>query len=329
MKHLRLATSAAALLASGLAVCAQAQILRIDGSAAGAEISKAAVVEYRKQNKDISFSLGVSGSGGGLAKFCRGEAEMVSTTRPIQRSEIDACAKARIEFIELPLAFDAVTVIVNARNTFVDRLSVEDLRKMWQGSAQGEITHWDQINPRWPHQPMKLLAPDRLSDESSYFNAAILGGEAPRQDIMASTEDRILIQGVARDANTLSFVSLAYYLENRAQLKAVPIAAKTGATPVAPTLDAIAKGAYQPLARPLFLYVNAKALAQPAVRAFAEYYVVNGARLAKAANTVPLAESSYRLDLERLRKSSTGTVWGGRVPTGLTLETLQTRKAAL
>jgi phosphate transport system substrate-binding protein len=317
-----------ALLLPLAAVCAHAQTLRIDGSAAGASISNVAAAEFRKQKKDASIAVGISGSGGGLAKLCRSEAEMVTTTRPIQASEIDACAKAKIEFIELPIAFDAVTIIVNAGNSFVDRLSVEDLRKMWQASAQSAITHWDQIDPRWPHLPMKLLGPDRLSDESSYFNAAILGGEAPRRDTMASAEDRILIQGVARDANTLSFVSLAYYLENRAQLKAVPIAAKAGATPVAPTFDAIAKGAYQPLARPLFLYVNVKALENTLMREFAEFTLANGARLAKVANTVPLAESTYRLDLERLRARSTGTVWAGAVPIGLTLQTLEKPRAA-
>lgn len=324
-----LAHLAIASLFLGSSLPALAQAVRLDGAAAGALISKAAADEFRKLKKEMVITLGVSGSGSGLAKLCRGEAEMVTATRPIHKAEMAACNVAKIEFIELPIAFDAVTVVVNPRNSFVDRLSVEDLRKLWQASAQSEITHWNQMNPRWPHQPLKLLAPDRLSDESSYFNAAILGGQAPRQDIMASTEDRILIQGVTRDANTLAFVSLAYYLENRAQLKAVPIAAQAGAAAVAPTPEAIAQGRYQPLARPLFLYVSAKALEQPAVRAFAEFYVANGARLAKAANTVPLAESTYRLDLERLRSRNTGTVWGGSVPIGLTLQTLEKPKAAL
>src|SRR6266446_2745986 len=300
---------------------AQAQTVRLEGSSAGLTISQAAAAEFRRSHKDVAVSVGVSGSGGALGKLCRGEVDMAHSARPILKAEIEACRKADVQFIELPLAFDAVTVVVNPKNSFVQSLTLGELRAMWEETAQGKIVRWSQVNARFPDAPLKLLAPDAQFDGSNYFLAAILKpGQSPRRDYMGSVDDNVLIQGVARDINTVSYLPVATYLENRTKLRAVPIAASAAAEAVTPSLEAIASGQYQPLSRSIFLYVNAKSLARSEVAAFAEFYAANAAWLAKGANYVSLTEGAYRAGQERLRRRIAGSVWDGAVPVGLSLQ---------
>lgn len=317
-----------ALITAGPA--ASAQSIKIEGAAAGHAINKTAAERFQKARGGAArIALGISGDMGGMSKFCSGRIDVVNTSRPIQKPELEACAKSYVEFVELPIAFDAVTVIVNPQNRFVESLSLEDLRKLWESAAQGRIRKWNQVNTRWPDAPVKLLGPDRLSDESRYFGEAVLGPSRPqREDYMATTEDSIIVQGVARDPNALGYVPLTYYLANRGQVRAVPIQGLS-ASPIAPTVEAVAKGLYQPLSRPLFLYVNLKSLERPAVREFVEFYLTNGARLAKESNYVPLAAATYELNLTHLKKRARGTVWNGDVPVGLTLEALHRKQATL
>ncbi|SRR6266496_138734 len=306
----------------------QAQSVRVEGSGAGLMISQAAAAEFRRSHKDVAVNVGLSGSSGALGKLCRGEVDLVHSARPILKAEIEACGKADIQFIELPLAFDAVTVVVNPKNSFVQSLTLAELRSMWEEAAQGKIVRWSQVNARFPDAPLKLLAPDAQFDGSNYFLAAILKpGQSPRRDYMGSVDDNVLIQGVARDINTVSYLPVATYLENRAKLRAVPIAASASAQAVAPSPETIASGQYQPLSRPIFLYVNARSLARPEVAAFAEFYAANAARLVQGARYVPLADSAYRAGQERLRRRIAGSVWSGAVPVGLSIEELQKREA--
>lgn len=315
----------------GLAVpctCAHAQTIRIEGSSAGLTISQTAAAEFRRNHKDVGLTVGVSGSSGALGKFCRDELDLAHTARPILKAEIEACRKADIEFIELPLAFDAVTVVVNPKNSFVRSLTVDDLRAMWEESAQGKVRRWNQVNPRFPDAPLKVLAPDAQFDGSNYFLAAVLKpGQSPRRDYMGSVDDNVLIQGVARDVNTVSYLPIATYLENRAKLRAVPIAAGAGAQAVAPSPENIANGQYRPLARPIFLYVNARSLARAEVAAFAGFYAANAARLARDARYVSLSDSTYQSNQERLRRRIAGSLWNGAVPVGLSMQELQKREA--
>jgi phosphate transport system substrate-binding protein len=275
-------------------------------------------------------ALGVSGSAGGLAKLCRGEIDIANSTRPIGKDELAVCKETGTQFIELPVAMDAITVIVNPRNRFVESLSVEELRAMWAKEAQGKVVRWSQVNPSFPDAPLKLLGPDAKFEHASTFTEAILGpGKPAREDTMTSVEDSVLIQGVARDPNALSYVPYAAYLENRSRLKAVPIAARSGSFAVAPSAENLAKGLYQPLSRPLFLYVSVKSLERPAVREFVQYTLANGVRLASEASYAPLPEAAYRLGLDHLNKKTAGTAWGGGVPIGLSMDELQRRQAAL
>jgi phosphate transport system substrate-binding protein len=305
-----------------------AELVRTEASAAAISLTRAAAAEFAKQKASgAQVTTGIGGAAGAFAALCRGEASVIAVSRPILTDEMDACGKAKVEFVELPIAFDAVTVIVNPRNAFVSSLSVEELRKMWESGAQGTIMKWKQINDRWPDAPLKLLGPDRSSDDGRYFNAAILGNQFARQDYMGSAEDSVLIQAVARDANALAYVSSSSYLANRNQVKAVPIAGKAGATAVAPTAANVVSGAYQPLARPLFLYVSVAALDQPGVRAFSEFLVTNASRLATTAGLTPLTDTTYRAGISRLRNRSKGTLWAGSAPVGLTLDAMQKKQA--
>ncbi len=306
-----------------------AETVRIDGSSAGVTISQAAAAEFRGSHSKVVLTVGVSGSSGALSKLCRGESDLVHSARPILKAEIEACRNADMQFIELPLAFDAIAVVVNRKNNFVQSLTVAELRAMWEEGAQGKVVRWSQISARFPDAPIKLLAPDAQFDASNYFVAAVLGaGQAARRDYMSSTDDNVLIQGLVRDINTVSYLPVATYLEHRIKLRAVPIAASAASDPVMPSLEAIASGRYQPLSRPIFLYVNAKALARPEVVAFAEFYAANASRFTREARYVPLAEDIYRAGRERLRHRVAGTVWDGAVPVGLTMQELQ-RRAAL
>jgi len=306
---------------------AVAQSVRIEGSSAGLTISQAAAAEFRRANSKASVSVGVAGSGGAFAKLCRGEADLVHSARAILKAEIEACNKAKVQFVELPVAFDAVAVVVNPRNPFVESLSLPQLRAIWTEAAQGKVVRWNQVNSSFPDAPLKLLAPDAQFDGSNYFLAAVLKpGESARRDFMGSVDDNVLIQGVARDLNTLSYLPMATYLENRGKLRAVPIARSEGAEAVTPSPENIAGGRYQPLSRPIFLYVNAAALARPEVAALAQYYAANAARLARSAGYVSLSDRAYRASEDRLRRRTTGSVWGGETPVGLTVAELQKRE---
>jgi phosphate transport system substrate-binding protein len=307
---------------------ARAQSIRIEGSSAGLTLSQAAAEEFRRSHAAVTVKIGVSGSGGALIKLCRGEVDLVHSARPILKMEIETCQKAEVPFIELPLAFDAITVVINRKNSFVESLTLAELRTMWEEAARGKVVRWSQVNARFPDAPLKLLAPDRQFESSGYFASALFGpGQSARGDTMSSVDDNVLIQGVARDVNTLSYLPLATYLENRTKLRAVPIAQSAGAEAVAPSLETIASGQYRPLSRPIYLYVNARALARPEVAAFSDYYIANAARLAQGARYVPLTDSAYRAGQERLRHRIVGSVWGGAVPIGLTMEELQKRSA--
>lgn len=303
---------------------ANAQSVRIEGSSAGLTISQAAAAEFRASHRSVAVSVRLSGSAGALAKLCRREIDLAHSARPIVKTEIEACRKADVRFVELTIAFDALAVVVNPKNGFVHHLTLPELRSMWEEPAQGKVVLWNQVNARFPNAPLKLLAPDRQFEGSDYFAAAIIGpGKSFRRDTLGSVDDNVLIQGVARDLNTVSYLPVATYLANRARLRAVPIAAGVGAEAVMPSHETIADGRYRPLSRPIFLYVNVQSLARPEAAAFAEFYATHAARLAQSARYVPLTERTYRTGQERLRSRLAGSIWNGTVPVGLRIEELR------
>jgi phosphate transport system substrate-binding protein len=321
------------LLTLSVACTAAAQSIRVQGSAAGYGISRAAVAAFdaaqpvEKDKPRLSLHAGVTGAALGFADLCSGEAQLVQSSRPIQKHELDACARARVDVIELPIALDAIAVIVHAKNAFLNSVTMDDLRTAWELKAQGRINRWSHVNPAWPDAPMQLVGPDRLSDEARFINAALLSGGVARQDYMSSAEDNIVAQAVARDVAAFGLVSAAYYFEARNRLRAVPVSFAQGSAPVAPTPDAVTRGAYRPLTRPVFLYVSARALDQPHVARFAEYYVSNAARFAKEQNYVPLSPALYAKALDNLRARVKGTMWDGAAA-GITLDALQQKYGA-
>jgi phosphate transport system substrate-binding protein len=319
----------AAAFASGPAL-AQTPIVKIDGSSTVFPITEAVAEEFQKAKRGaVRVTVGISGTGGGFKKFCRGEIDVADASRPILKKEMEACKEAGIEYFELPVAFDALTVVVHPKNAFISQLSVAEMKKMWEPASQGKVTRWSQVNPSWPDREMKLFGPGADSGTFDYFTEAVVGkSKSSRGDFTASEDDNVLVQGVSRDTDALGYFGFAYYVENQDKLKAVPIVNEKGRA-VTPSMEAVEKGIYSPLSRPIFIYVSAKSLEKPHVRAFVEYYLKEGGALAREVKYVPLPDSAYRTALAHVQKGKKGTVFGGVAEVGITIDELLKREAKL
>jgi phosphate transport system substrate-binding protein len=324
-----LAASAAATL-TAVPAFAQ-QIVKVDGSSTVYPVTEAVAEEFQKSKKNaVKVTVGISGTGGGFKKFCRAETDVSNASRPILKKEMEDCKKMGVEYIELPVAFDALTVVINPQNDFVKQLTVAELKKMWEPSAQGKVKSWKEVNAAFPDVPLKLFGPGSDSGTFDYFTEAINGkSKASRGDYTASEDDNVLVQGVSRDKGAIGYFGFAYYIENQKKLKSVPIVAKDGTPAVAPSMEAVLKGTYQPLARPIFIYVNTKSLARPEVREFVDFYMTQGAKLAREVKYVPLPDNAYKVNKEHLAKNKVGTVFGGEAEVGVTIEDLLKREAKL
>jgi phosphate transport system substrate-binding protein len=326
-----LGTALATAAGLGVAATAGAQTVKIDGSSTVFPITEAVAEEFQKAKKGaVKVTVGISGTGGGFKKFCRGETDISNASRPILKKEMADCKQAGIQYIELPVAYDALTVVVNPKNSFVKSLSVAELKRMWEPAAQGKITNWNQVNPAFPKAPLKLFGAGADSGTFDYFTEAVTGkSKSSRGDFTASEDDNVLVQGVSRDVNALGFFGFAYYVENRDKLKAVPIVEKDGKPAVAPSMENVLNGSYQPLARPIFIYVNAASIRKPEVREFVEYYNKHGESLAKEVKYVPLPPKAYIYNLESVGKMRLGTKFEGENKVGLTIEDLMKLEAKL
>ena len=324
-----------ALAVAGIALfgasAAQAQIVKIDGSSTVYPITEAVAEEFQKAKKNaIKVTVGISGTGGGFKKFCRGEIDIANASRPILKKEMEACKEAGIEYIELPVAFDALTVVANPKNAFLKEITVEQLKAIWEPAAQGKITRWNQVNPAWPDAPIKLFGAGSDSGTFDYFTEAVVGkAKSSRGDYTASEDDNVLVQGVSRDVNAIGYFGYAYYAENTAKLKAVPIVEKAGKPGVLPSEETVLKGSYQPLSRPIFIYINPKSLDKPEVKEFVEFYMKNASKLTKEVKYVPLSAKAYTTNMEHVEKKKKGTVFGGTAEVGITIEELQKREAKI
>jgi len=301
-------------------------IVKIDGSSTVFPITEAIAENFQNEYRGTyRVTVGVSGTGGGFKKFCRGETHISDASRPITQTEMEKCRENGIEFIELPIALDAIAVTVNEQNDWADHLTVKELRKMWKPDAQGEITRWSQIRDSFPDRELALFGPGADSGTYDYFTAAVVGEAASsRGDFTASEDDNVLVQGVTNDVNGLAFFGMAYYMENKDRLDAVPISYK-GSEPVKPSLDAARNGTYQPLTRPLFIYVSKQAADKSeAVRRLVETYLDPevAAPLVQDVGYVPLPESAYQLALENFRQRVTGTAFEGGSKIGVSIEDL-------
>jgi len=307
---------------------AQTKIIKIDGSSTVYPITEAVAEEFQIANKGkINVTVGISGTGGGFKKFCRGETDISNASRPIVTKEMDACREAKVRYIELPIAFEGLTVVINPKNDWIKSMTVDELKKMWEPAAQQKITTWNQVNPAWPKVPLKLYAPGADSGTFDYFTEAIVGkAKSSRGDFTASEDDNVLVQGVSRDKGGLGYFGFSYYAENSKKLKAVPIIEKAGAPAVTPSFETVMNGTYQPLARPIFIYINAASLDKPEVKAFVDYYLDKGPALIKQVKFVPLPEKAYTLAKANVAKKKIGTGFGGVAEVGVSVEDLLQRE---
>jgi phosphate transport system substrate-binding protein len=321
--------SAMVLTAMMLSTSVLAEAIRVDGSSTVYPMMEIAARSYADAgNRTVRFAVGISGTGGGFRKFCRGDLDIADASRPISRDEMRDCAAAGVRFVEVPVAFDALTVVVNRRNTFLKSITVEELRRIWEPAAKGVITRWQQVNPTWPDTPIKLYGPGADSGTFDYFTEVIVGKpKRSREDYRASEDDNVIAMGVSRDVGALGYFGLGYYIQYQDQVRAVPVVEKAGATAVSATPANVLNGSYRPLGRPLFLYFSVKALARPEVRAFADYYLANGARFAREANSVPLPARAYTVARDWVQATREGSVFDGESKLGVTVDELMSREA--
>jgi phosphate transport system substrate-binding protein len=305
-----LALAAVFLVAAGCDSNAGNRV-EIDGSSTVFPITEAVAGEFQKEH-DARVTIGVSGTGGGFKKFCRGETAINNASRPIMPSELERCEKNGIEFIELPVAYDGISVVVHEENDWVDAMTVEDLKTIWEPEAQGKITKWSQVRDEWPDNELELYGAGVASGTYDYFSKAIVGEEgASRGDFTSSEDDNVLVKGVSSDKNSLGFFGFAYYRQNKDKLDAVPIKAEGASEAVAPSTETIANGTYQPLTRPLFIYVKADAAKNKAVSEFVNYYLTESAPLVEDVGYVAPPESAYKKVRKRFDDRVTGSMFGG------------------
>jgi len=302
-------------------VGAQAESIRIDGSSTVYPLTESMAEEFgRARNGDPRILLGISGTTGGFRLFCRGLADIANASRPINKEEMTACAKAGIRYLELPVAFDAITVVINPRNTWARSMTVAELSRIWDQESEGLVTRWSDVRPEWPNEKINLFMPGLNSATSEYFLQVIVGKtKSSRRDLTCSENDNILLQGVARDTHALGFFGYPYYLNNADKLTAVAIDCGCGEA-VRPSSETVLAGRYFPLSRPLFIYVRESALKRPAMREFLEFYLRNAEKGAREMGYFPLPEKLYKRALERLGKPQFGTVFDGKTWTGLHIE---------
>ncbi len=312
---------ATAAMLVGIVGCgggADTATIRIDGSSTVFPITEAVAEEFQRAHSDVRVTVGISGTGGGFKKFTVGETDINDASRTIKPSEVDAAAENSIEYIELPVAYDGISVVVNPDNAFVSSLTVEELNRIWEPAS--EVTSWSDVRDGFPDQPIALYGPGTDSGTFDYFTETITGESgACRADFTASEDDNVLVQGVAGDPNALAFFGYAYYAENTERLKVVPIDPGDGA--VTPSDVTINNGTYRPLSRPIFIYVSTAAAERPEVQAFVRFYLENAPELVGEVGYVPLPDRVYELALERFENKVTGSAFAGAEP-GVSMEEL-------
>ncbi len=332
LKRTAMALGVAAAVAGALGAAPTAlaaPIIKIDGSSTVFPITEAVAEEFQKAQKGkVRVTVGVSGTGGGFKKFCRGETDISDASRPIKEKEMQACKQAGIQYIEIPVAYDALTVVINPKNDWAATMTVAELKKMWEPAAQGKVVKWSDVNPKWPSAKLALFGPGADSGTFDYFTEAVNHKEkASRGDFTASEDDNVLVQGVARDKNAIGYFGYAYYAENKDKLKAVTVVNPATGKPVVPSEKSVEDGSYAPLSRPIFIYVNAKSADKPEIREFVEFYLKQGPIYVKEVKYVPLPQSAYKTGLEHFHKKKLGTVFAGKGAVGIKINELLAREA--
>jgi phosphate transport system substrate-binding protein len=293
--------------------------IAIDGSSTVFPLAEAAAEGFsRTATGGARVTVGESGTGGGFGKFCRGETQISNASRPISAEEIATCAAAGIQYVEIPIAFDGISVVVHPSNPLTN-ITRAQLRRIWEPAAERTVTQWRQVFPNGPNTALQLYGPGTASGTFDYFTEAVNGdGGASRTDFTPSEDDNVIVQGVASNAGGMGYFGFAYYEQNRERVKALSIDG------VAPTAATIASGEYA-LARPMFIYVNAEALRRPQVRRFVDYFVQNAATLAPQVGYVALPADAYAAFGQRVANGQTGTAFGGHNEVGLSVSDLVSR----
>lgn len=319
----------AVFAAASTVSAAEPKLIKIDGSSTVYPITEAMAEEFQAAQKGaVKITAAFSGTGGGFKKFCRNEIEVTGASRPISQSEVESCRKANIKFFELPVAFDATVVVVHPSNPLKE-ITVADLKKMWAPEAQGKVATWADVNPAWPKTALKLYGAGADSGTFDYFTEAIVGkAKSSRGDYTASEDDNILVKGVAGDKGALGFIPLAYYLENSKKIKALAIVNKAGKA-VLPTKETVENASYNPLSRPLFIYVNAEAAKRTEVKDFVMMYLKEAAAIVPQVKYVPLPKKAYDTATEHFNKGKLGTVFNGHAGIGMTIDELLKKESSL
>jgi phosphate transport system substrate-binding protein len=305
-------------------------VIKIDGSSTVFPIAEAVAEEFQisKRGK-VRVTVGIAGTGGGFKRFCRGETDISNASRPILTEEMETCRKAGIKYIEIPVAFDALTVVVNPQNSWAKTLTPADLKKMWEPAAQGRITKWNQVRADFPAEPLMMFGPGADSGTFDYFTEAVNGrAKSSRTDFQASEDDNVIVQGVTSNKGAVGYFGYAYYIGNKDRIRAVPIQNKKGKA-VEPSLEAVIDGSYEPLSRPLFVYVRDSAAQRPEVKEFVQFFLSDGAALVKEVGYVPLPPQAYQLALKHFTNKKMGTVFGGIPEVGVTIDALLAREGKL
>ncbi len=309
---------------------AQPVMVKVDGSSTVFPISEAVAEEFQKTNKNVRVTVGISGTGGGFQKFCRAETDISDASRPIRPAEIEACQKAGVEYVELPVAYDGLAIVVNPKNAWAKDITVEELKKLWSPDAQGKVTRWNQVRASWPDREIHLFGAGVDSGTYDYFTEATVGKEgASRGDFTSSEDDNVLVQGVGGDELALGFLPLAYVEQNKSTLKLVPVndgKKENGDGPIFPTAETVRNGTYEPLSRPLFIYIARKAADRPEVQQFVDAYL-KSAPLMREVGYVELTPEIYQLATKHFADRKLGTAFGsGGSQVGMTLEALLTKE---
>ncbi len=303
----------------------------IDGSSTVFPISEAVAEEFQAEESQkgggARVTIGVSGTGGGFEKFCRGEVAVAGASRPIKPSEVKACGEKSIEFIELPVAYDGIAIVVNKDNDWVDTITIAELAILWAPEAQDKVRKWSDVRPDWPDREIHLFGAGVDSGTYDYFTKAVVGREhASRGDYTSSEDDNVLVQGVSTDPGALGFFGFAYYAENRDKLKLVPVDPGDGVA-ITPSEQTIVDGTYQPLSRPIFIYVSKAAAERDEVTRFVDFYLGHAGSLAAEVGYVPLPDRAYALARQRFGAREPGSVFGGAgSQVGVTVEKLLERE---
>jgi phosphate transport system substrate-binding protein len=297
----------------------KASPIRIGGSSTVFPIMEEAIRAFREAGNSTPINLKETGTSDGFRRFCSGQLEIANASRPINSKEIKACSSNRINFIELPIAFDALTIVVHPSNTWASQISTKELARLWGRQAEGKVNRWNDVNLDWPDRPIKLCGPGKDSGTYDYFNKAINGSpENSRKDYTSSEDDNVIVRCVAENPNALGYFGFSYYKANQGKLKALGIVTPSGT--VIPSVANVQAGRYRPLSRPLFLYINDNALtSRPDLQKFTVFTINNGLRLVGKARDIPLPASTYNLVESKLYKRITGSAFSGDLPVGLSI----------